>query len=125
MATIWRLHIKTDADGVDPGVFCIEQKILGIGWAVEPDADHLDWDTYNSRGKEQYCKSDTHGQPRLNMSDYREGKGWWAAIHALKDKIQVNDLCWTRTRNGKYWLGRITGEWEYRNPPEFKRADLV
>lgn len=28
-------------------------------------------------------------------------------------------------RNGKYWLGRITGEWQYRNLPEFKRADLV
>lgn len=111
MPAIWRLHLKPGARQVDPGEFCIRQGVLGVGWAVEPDTDDLDWDTYYRRATDQY----------YNQGD----KGWWPALNALKNTAGVGDLCWTRKANGKYWLGKITGEWQYRNPPEFKMADIV
>jgi hypothetical protein len=111
MPAIWRLHLKPDDAGVDPGDFCIERRILGVGWVVEPDADNLDWDTYYSRAMETYYNRGT--------------KGWWPALNALKNTATIGDLCWTRTSNGKYWLGKITGEWQYRNAAEFKTADIV
>jgi len=112
MPTIWRLHIKRKATTVDASAFCIDKRVLGIGWAVELDADNLDWDTYYSRAMKHHYESE-------------KDKGWWPAINALKNSVQVNDLCWTRLENGKYWLGRISGEWQYCNLPDFKRADVV
>jgi hypothetical protein len=111
MRAVWRLHLKPSAEGVDAGDFCIRQHVLGVGWAVEPDADNLDWGTYYSRAMEEY----------YNQGD----KGWWPTLHALKETAKIGDLCWTRTSNGKYWLGKIASEWQYRNAAEFKRAHIV
>lgn len=61
MPTIWRLHTKPEAEDVDPGAFCIEKGILGIGWPVEPDVDLMDWDTYHSRGIEEYYNKGEKG----------------------------------------------------------------
>lgn len=111
MFSVWRLHLKSAAESVDPGAFCIKKGVLGIGWAVEPDRDDLDWDTYQSRGMEQFCNEGVNG--------------WWPAINALRNRMQIGDLCWTRTRTGKYWLGRISGEWKYCNLPAFRQADIL
>lgn len=107
---IWRLHLKSDAEqGIDPGEFCTKENIAGIGWPVEPDADNMAWEDYY----------------RLAKKKYHSDKGWWAAINAVKNRMAVGDLCWTRTQSGKYWLGRIAGDWAYRNGPQNMSADGV
>ena len=78
---------------------------------MEPDEDDLPWDAYCSRAKAKYI-------------DGGESVGWTAAANGIKEMRQ-RDLCWTRTESGKYWLGRVAGEWRYRNGPEYRRADVL
>lgn len=111
MTEIWRLNIKTDAqEGIDPRKFCIERKLLGIGWPVEGKGQ-LDWDQYYKLAEEAYYKNGD--------------RGWWPAINAIKNRIEVNDLCWTRDWDGIYYIGRVTSEWRYENKDEYLKADVV
>ena len=108
---IWRINIKTDAiPGVNPHTFCIQNQILGVGWPVNQDSP-LDKDAYYNLGVVRY----------YNQGD----KGWWPAINAVLYRMQSNDLCWTRDRDGNYYIGRIDGEWEYRSEPNYIEADVV
>lgn len=109
---IWRLHLKTDAGkGCDPGEFCTRTGVLGFGWPVEWDGDQLNWDTYCSLAKAAYI-------------DTGLSLGWTAAANGIHN-MRTRDLCWTRTAAGKYWLGRVVGEWEYRDKPENQMADVL
>ena len=110
MPNIWRLNIKTAAqEGVDPRIFCIKNNIMGVGWLVETDEQSLDRDTYIRLGEQH------HGND----------KGWRTAISALHDRMNTNDLCWTRNWDGIYYLGRITSCWRYENTHENVEADVV
>ncbi|MBP9019747.1 MAG: hypothetical protein KBG04_08020 [Bacteroidales bacterium] len=111
MPTIWRLNIKTASeDNVDPRQFCINLKILGVGWAVD-NLDNNDWDTYYKLAEEEY----------YNKGD----KGWWPAVNALKNRMQLNDLCWTRDWSGVYYIGRIKSDWRYEAGDQYRSADVV
>lgn len=108
MTQIWRLTIKTDAsDGVDPREFCLTRYILGIGWPIQFEGS-VDWETYKRLAKNKYGD-----------------RGWRAAINAIHDRMQQDDLCWTRDWNGIYYLGRITSDWRYENTPANIQADVV
>ena len=110
---IWRITISPSAvAGVDPRKFCLDRKILGVGWRVDVPAP-LDWETYWELGHAKYY----YGYP-----------GWWPAVNAVHNRMSIGDLCWTRDLEGNYYLGRIEGEWEYRSEPEYPeylKADVV
>jgi hypothetical protein len=76
--------------------------LAGIGWRVESDSETISW--------EQYC-----GLGHVKYSS--DGPGWWAAANAMGNRMKLGDLCWTRTKAGKYWLGRIKSNWSYRAHP--------
>ena len=108
---IWRLNISPASEsGVDPRRLCIENNILGVGWPVDDDAP-LDWNTYYRLGCETY----------YNQGD----NGWWPAVNAIRYRMEVNDLCWTRDWSGNYYIGKIEGCWEYRSTDDHRRADIV
>jgi len=111
MPKVWRLNIKPDFNKeVDPRKFCLDKGLLGVGWAVDADTE-ADWETYRTLAEERY---------------YKQGdKGWWPAINAIKNRMALNDLCWTRDWNGVYYLGRITGDWIYQGSKENIDADIV
>jgi len=111
MPTIWRLNIKPDAsEGVDPRRFCIDRHILGVGWGVDSDGE-IDWETYYKLAEAAY---------------YNQGsKGWWPAVNAIKNRMRIDDLCWTRDWDGIYYLGRILSDWMYRGDWEHRAADIV
>lgn len=109
LPTVWRINIKTGAEaGVDPRRFCLSGQCLGVGWPVG-DAECLDWDAYVEQAKLTYPKDN----------------GWWPALNALRNRMRVDDLCWTRDLAGVYYLGRITGPWRYIGCPEHRQADVV
>lgn len=111
MTNVWRLNIKTAAsENVDPRKFCINRNILGVGWPVDSE-EEMTWDNYYKFGEEGY----------YNQGD----KGWWPAVNAIKNRMQINDLCWTRDWDGIYYLGRITSDWIYRDGSEYREADVV
>jgi hypothetical protein len=108
---VWRLNIKPDAsEGVDPRLFCITNNILGVGWAVECD-EPVDWDKYYALAEDVY----------YNKGD----RGWWPAVNALKNRMNINDLCWTRDWSGVYYLGQILSDWIYRGDHDYREADVV
>lgn len=112
MPTVWRLNIKTAAEEtVDPRKFCIEKQILGVGWPVYIPINN-DWDAYYQEAQRIYEKE---------MRD----KGWWPAANALRFRMKINDLCWTRDLSGIYYLGRIKSEWRYEEANEYSSADVL
>ena len=109
MSTIWRLHIKPDsAEDVDPRKFCFDKGILGIGWPVDANGP-IDWSTYCALGEDEY----------------RDGHERWRKAANAIIQMAIDDLCWTRDENANYYLGRITGAWEYCWTEEYLAADIV
>lgn len=106
---LWRIHLKTAAkDGRDPFEFCLEKKIIGVGWPVSKKPN--DRDEYWEIGSEEY----------------KEGrKSWSTAINAIGWRMENGDLVWTRNSSGQYYLGKVSGEWEYRDHEENKNHDIV
>lgn len=109
MTQIWRINLKSE--GKDPRKFCLKRSVLGVGWPVDHDGVTCDWDKYYEAGMAKY----------YNNKD----RGWWPAINAIKNNMQINDLCWTRLENGIYYIGRITGGWRYNGSDEHNAADVV
>ena len=111
MNQVWRLNIKPDADEeIDPRLFCINQGILGIGWSVGSTTG-LGSAEYIRRGKKKY----------LQKGD----KGWWPAVNAIINRMEIGDLCWTRDRFGIYYLGRLISDWRYAATSAHLSADVV
>lgn len=107
---LWRLNLKSQAvDDVNPQEFAIENNIAGVGWRVPGKVS--DSASYWALGEEEYRGK---GQ-----------KGWKTAMNAFHWKMQIGDLIWTRNSKGIYFLGQITGPWEYNSSQDFMNADLV
>ena len=109
--TIWRIHIKTDAEaGIDPVQFCIDNNIVGVGWPVDTDREtSLSWDKFVSEAEKRYPKDN----------------GWWPAVRALYERMNEDDLVWTRDSSNNYYLGRIRSPWRYGTSQECADADVV
>ena len=110
MTTIWRLNIKTAAiKGINPRQFCLKNNILGIGWKISKSGT-VTWGDYISEAREKYKK---------------HGRKFTAAINAIKHKMKIGDLCWTRDHDGTYYLGRVNGDWVYASDLDYLAADVV
>lgn len=108
---IWRINLKSA--GVNPRKFCLEKGIVGFGWPVKDENTNLEWKEYYRRGKEKYNGA------------VKKHKGWKPAVKALKERVKIDDLIWTRDIQGIYYLGKITSDWRYEHSEEFKIADMV
>lgn len=105
MTRVWRINLKPG--GIRTQSFCLERGVLGVGWPVEAGDLPLSWTSYYELGKTKYGD-----------------RGWNRALNALKNRIQVNDLCWTRDSKGIYYIGRILSDWRYENGKEFEEAEI-
>ncbi|TAE83530.1 MAG: hypothetical protein EAZ74_00680 [Alphaproteobacteria bacterium] len=103
---LWRLHIKPrPKDGKthdDVIKYCMTNNIAGIGWAVDEQPKNLDH--YISLAKAKH-------------------KGSPASI-AFAHKPKSGDHIWTRDKNGIYYLGKVTGEWNYQFTEEAHQLDI-
>ena len=110
--TVWRINLKPDANpNIDPVDFCMQMNILGLGWPVDGGYIGMGQDEYRNLGMAQY---------------YNEGdRGWLPAINAIMDRMEIGHLCWTRDMHGNYYLGRVTGGWNYICAQENLDADIV
>ncbi|GIV29836.1 MAG: hypothetical protein KatS3mg028_0902 [Bacteroidia bacterium] len=106
---VWRINLKTG--GETPRKFCLENGIVAVGWPVDDNGGPLTWERYYDLAMEHY----------YNQGD----RSWWPAVNALKNRMQIDDLVWTRDIQGVYYLGRITSDWRYEYESHFKKADMV
>ncbi len=106
---VWRINLKTGGEA--PRKFCLKNGIVAVGWPVEDNGEPLTCERYYDLAMDCY---------------YHQGdKGWWPAVNALKNRIKINDLVWTRDIQGVYYLGQITSDWRYEYKNHFKKADMV
>lgn len=103
---VWRVHLRPDAEGIDPVEVCIRQEVVGIGWRVSQKPSNRD--EYWALGEKEYGDV-----------------GWSRAANAIGWRMEVDDLVWVRDFFGVYYLGKITGEWGYRDNPENLKADII
>jgi hypothetical protein len=52
-------------------------------------------------------------------------KKWSDIVKPVLYDIKVGDLVWVRDQATCYYLGRVTGDWEYRAEQEYKDADVI
>ena len=106
---IWRIHLKADSQaGIDQRQLCLDKGIVGVGWQIDYETVPVTWDEYWETAEGDYGDS-----------------SWKAAINAIKNRIQVDDLIWTRDWSGNYFLGRILSDWYYDTDEDCSKADIV
>lgn len=94
---VFRMHIKPGGKASRETTFeyCLEQKLLGVGWQVQSLDNTQNWEDYHKKAKDKYGK--------VNQCAY---------IHK---HVKVDDLVWTRDKNKGYFLAKVVSEWEYFN----------
>lgn len=86
----------------------MDKGIVGVGWQIDYENDSVSWDEYYETAK----------------GDYGDNS-WWTALNAMKNRMQLDDLIWTRDWQGNYFLGRLTSDWYYDTSDECSKADII
>lgn len=108
--TVYRIHIRPKGGNADPVYsfnYCLEKKVLGVGWQTDTHTSGLSWEEYENEATKIYGSSDL------------------SRVKYLKNNIKVDDLLWTRDNNGNYYLARVDSEWEYFTNDKAQKADIV
>lgn len=110
LPAVWRIHIRPgggpESSGSNAVALCLEQGVVGIGWRVSP----------TPRSPEEYFA--------LGRREYGN-RGWKTAANAIVRNMAVGDLAWFRDIFGVYYIGRVSGGWEYRDDPKNMAVDIV
>jgi|GEM_PF-1018273 len=81
--------------------YCIDNKILGLGYAVDSEHDITNWDEYTRLAKNIYNKSN------INYDNFY-------TVERMHEKVKSGDFCWTRSPDGEYYLAKATSGWYYK-----------
>ena len=103
-----RLHLRSTVEAVDHVAieeWCLRGDWAGVGWGLwDENCDGISWDEYERR------RADS-------------GEGVNDSVRRLHD-LPIGSLLWTRRRDSSYWLGELTGRWQYRDGVEAQKLDL-
>jgi hypothetical protein len=105
---VFRLHIRPGgglADSEFSFAYCLEAQVLGIGWQTYSDKVISIWEEYEAEASQHH--------PDLSRVLY------------LKNHLKKDDLIWTRSPSGHYYLAKAASEWEYFTNDRAKDADIV
>lgn len=104
---LFRIHIRPHG-GTDNMAatfqYCLDNRVLGVGWRVEGLANTDDWEDYEQAAAPVYQSIE---QPRY-----------------ICRNVVPGDLVWTRDPKGQYYLARVTMSWRYRTTPEAWEMDI-
>lgn len=109
--SVIRLHLRSTIEGVDHVAiedWCLRgggDGWVGVGWGL--------WDS----------SRDGIAWPEYMRFQERAGHAVNDSVIRLHD-LPTESLVWTRRRDSSYWLGEITGPWEYRDGDEAQALDL-
>lgn len=107
--TVFRLHIRPTGGKNDAKIsfdYCLRNSVLGCGWRIDNPPSEND--------KEKHIKA--------TESEYNETLN---GLRYFINKIKCNDLIWTRSAIGEYYIGKVEKEWEYAVTSESRDADIV
>lgn len=113
--SLFRIHLRpADSAALKADDFCLEKGIVGFGWPVEGHDSFPNHEAYRAAAHAQYVA----GKPKKEQNG-----GFDRAMNALL-KMEDNDLVWTRTRDGRYYLGRVFGPWIYNVTGDHLKANI-
>jgi hypothetical protein len=98
---LFKMVVKTGSQDGKEFQYCMDNKIIGVGWCFE-DED-----------KKLYTPTDIDDAIRIGRECYPHNRGFITALNRLKE-IEPNDLIWTRNE-GIYYICRALGKWKYAN----------
>lgn len=104
----FRIHIRPGGGLGDPHVsfsYCLQEKVLGVGWPTYLDQGAATWQEYETEASEHH----------EDLS----------RVRYLKDNVRKDDLLWTRCAAGGYYLAKVISEWEYLTSARALEADIV
>src|SRR5580700_5052667 len=114
---IWKVPINSRREDFSPAKvdearqFCFAKAWVGIGWGLDLVPD-------NCHQPEQYglvlMALGKAGIEQKAPMPFANIDAAYSAHRAIAETMQVGDFVWCRARNDIYWLGQVTGEWEYR-----------
>lgn len=93
---IFRIHIRPKGGSKDMEAtfrYCLEQRILGVGWRIPGYREIKDW--------KEFCSKATNLGYNLDTCNY------------IYQNIKPGHLVWTRDHSGQYYLARVLSGWEY------------
>jgi hypothetical protein len=96
--------------------FCFGEGWVGIGWELDQVPD-------NCRIPQLYAAV-LMKLAVEQLAPFTNVDAALMAHRAIAEKMQVGDFVWCRARNDIYWLGKVTGGWEYRKTSDFNNFDL-
>ena len=104
---LFRIHIRPDG-GTDDMVatfqYCLDNRLLGVGWRVEELANTRDWTMYEQASGPVHRSIQ---QPRY-----------------IYENVRLGDLVWTRDPWGQYYLAKVAGPWEYWTTPNGREMEI-
>lgn len=118
---VWRLNMKTDGvykHGQSNLLnFCINQKIVGIGWSSLDFKEKLDKNINNPKDIQNYIWYSY-------KNDKKSTKGFATASNIMIDRMSIGDYVWTRA-DGTYKIAKILSEVKYMKDNElYKDFDI-
>jgi hypothetical protein len=110
-----RLHLRSTVGHVihsQQEEFCLaESGWAGVGWGCWDDTPSgiswADYEAHSGKGREE----------RERTKEVNE------SVRLLRS-LPNGTFVWTRRQNGIYWLGELTGGWEYRGDEQARKLDL-
>jgi hypothetical protein len=106
--TVFRIHIRPGGGLADSDFsfhYCLDEKVLGVGWQTYSDKAISTWDEYETEASQHHDDL--------------------SRVRYLKNYVKKNDLIWTRCTSGHYYLAKVASEWEYFTNDRAKDADIV
>lgn len=107
---LYRIHTRPKgglANAIFSFDYVLEEGVLGVGWQTYSEKSIATWQDYESEAAVQ------HGSKALSRVRY------------LKSHVKKDDLIWTRSPSGVYYLAKVDSEWEYLTNDRAKDADIV
>ena len=104
---VFRLHTRPrggSASMKDTFQYCLDNKIMGVGWQLNSKKTSATWEEYLSEAES------IHGE--LKVCKY------------IKKWVSPDDLVWTRDTDGNYYLAKVQSGWEYFVTPESIEKDI-
>ena len=104
---VFRLHTRPrggSASMKDTFQYCLDHKIMGVGWQLNSNKTSATWEEYLSEAET------IHGD--LKVCKY------------IKKWVSPGDLVWTRDTEGNYYLAKVQSGWEYFVTPESIEKDI-
>lgn len=124
---VWRLHTNTDSKKGKIAQYCLDNKVVAMGWSLT----HKHIEKLTLKRQERVLERKKHIKTYEDFNAIVEKYniyGKYDSVARLSKELAIDDLIWIRL-DGIYWLGRCTKDskyiFNYTAPEELDAANQV